>query len=99
MRHHPTAPAICQASNCGLAFVHMLGYSPTMTSPAHIVVEKLGGDTVVADALKITRQAVNGWKLRGFVPYDRIPDVLKLARRRKVKLAPADFLPQWGEWA
>lgn len=61
---------------------------------AENVINKLGGDSVIAAYLGVTRQAVNGWKLRGVIPYSRIAEVQKLAKRRRVELCAEDFMPQ-----
>lgn len=60
---------------------------------AETVISKLGGDSVVAEYLGVTRQAIGGWKLRGFVPYKRIAELQKVAKKLRVELKPEDFLP------
>lgn len=67
--------------------------------PAHSVVAKLGGDTVVAAALGIHRTRVAAWKrdkrrggTGGRIPAWHIPFLLKLARKCSVPLTGDECL-------
>jgi hypothetical protein len=53
-----------------------------------------GGTRKLARGLRLSASTVQSWKVAGYIPPKRQPKVLALARRRGLKLEPADFFPE-----
>lgn len=52
------------------------------------ILQALGGPAAVGRRLGVRSQAVSLWAIKGRVPADRVPALLRLARERGVPLAP-----------
>lgn len=61
-----------------------------MKTPEQNLIDDLGGQGVVAEALNLRPNRVGNWRKRG-IPWQWRPAVKALAEKRKVKV-PADFL-------
>ena len=55
------------------------------------VIRKFGSQQRVAELLGIWQTAVSGWVRRGAIPARRQEELLAIARREGLELAPADF--------
>ncbi len=55
------------------------------------VIDRFGGVRKMARALGLGASTVQGWKLAGFIPSQRIPQVIAAGREHGIALAPADF--------
>ena len=55
------------------------------------VIRKFGSQQRVAELLGIWQTAVSGWVRRGAIPTRRQEELLAIARREGLELAPADF--------
>lgn len=55
------------------------------------LIDKLGGDTVLADALGVSQPAVANWKVRGQIAAGWHLRLLAEARRRSLTVAPGVF--------
>src|SRR3954464_1114928 len=55
------------------------------------VIRKFGSQQRVAEALGIWQTAVSGWVRRGAIPARRQEELLQIARREGIALAPGDF--------
>lgn len=68
--------------------------------PAKSIIKKLGGPTIVAKEIGLSRVTVSRWGAskskggtNGFIPYSHVPKLLKFAREREVELSASDFIP------
>lgn len=62
------------------------------------IIRSLGGPTIVGTHLGIRSQAVNHWMRLDRVPVDRVPALVRLARKRKVSLRAEQLRPDI-DWA
>ncbi len=60
------------------------------TLPAEEVIEKFGGLRPLANRLGIAASTVQGWKERGIVPENRVPEVLQAAKEDGIALDAAE---------
>lgn len=58
------------------------------------IIRKFGSQQRVAELLGIWQTAVSGWVRRGAIPAKRQKELLAIARREGIALAPADFFPE-----
>ena len=68
--------------------------------PAQTIIEKLGGDTVVAGIVGLHRTRVANWKrpkkaggTGGVIPFKHVPALIAEASKRGIALDANDFLP------
>lgn len=68
--------------------------------PAHTIITKLGGPSVVAERIGIHRTRVSKWQAArdsggtgGMIPVKHIPALVRLAQEVGVQLSADDFLP------
>lgn len=73
------------------------GKSTTYIMPATALIAKLGGETAIANYLNISRQAVQDWKRRGFIPYRRVEVLRTLGQERGIEVTAEDFMPREAE--
>jgi DNA-binding transcriptional regulator YdaS (Cro superfamily) len=62
------------------------------------IIRSLGGPAVVGRYLGIRGQAVSHWIRLGQVPVDRVPGVLRLAKKQRVQLRAEQVRPDI-DWA
>ena len=63
------------------------------------IISRFGSQQRVAELLGIWQTAVSGWVRRGAIPTRRQEQLLRLAQREGVSLAPADFFAEAGRRA
>lgn len=68
--------------------------------PAKTIIKRLGGPTVVAREIGLSRVTVSRWQAEkekggtnGNIPYAHIQKLYSLAAKKGVELDPADFMP------
>ena len=62
------------------------------------IIRSLGGPTIVGRHLDIRGQAVSHWMRLDRIPVDRVPALLRLAKKRKVSLRAEQLRPD-VDWA
>ena len=60
-------------------------------TPGQRIIGLCGGAVALAKLLRVPRQLVHGWWIRGRIPAHRQDEVLETARRAGIDLTPADF--------
>ena len=62
------------------------------------LIRSLGGPAIVGRALGIRSQAVSQWIRSNRIPIRRVPELLRFAERRKVRLSASAMRPDvdWG---
>jgi crotonyl-CoA carboxylase/reductase len=63
------------------------------------VISRFGSQQRVAELLGIWQTAVSGWVRRGAIPTRRQEQLLRIAQREGVTLAPADFFAEFPPWS
>jgi crotonyl-CoA carboxylase/reductase len=63
------------------------------------VISRFGSQQRVAELLGIWQTAVSGWVRRGAIPTRRQEQLLRIAQREGVSLAPADFFAEFPPWS
>lgn len=68
-------------------------YFGGMSNPVDSLIERFGSQAALGEAAGVSQPSVWKWRKRGFVPSDRIPDILKAAANRGIHLEHRDFFP------
>lgn len=55
------------------------------------IIDRFGGVRKMARSLGLGASTVQGWKQSGFVPSQRIPQIIAAGREQGIDLAPGDF--------
>lgn len=68
-------------------------YFGGMSNPVDSLIERFGSQAALGEAAGVSQPSVWKWRKRGFVPSDRIPEILKAAKQRGIALEHRDFFP------
>lgn len=74
-----------------------------MSNPAEIIISKFGGAPALAEILDVDPSRVYRWAYPrerggtdGHIPSKRQSKILEEAKKRGIKVSPADFFPREG---
>ena len=62
------------------------------------IIRKLGGPVAVGRHLEIRSQAVSHWSTQNRIPAERVPQLVRLARKMRVKVTATQMRPDL-DWA
>lgn len=65
---------------------------------AQDIIQKLGGPVLVGRSLGIRSQAVSQWSVKNRIPVARVPQLLRLSRKKRLGLTAHHMRPDL-DWA